>query len=44
VPASAHVTHLPANIPSLFHSKYKELSTAQLQKECKWVFKNEIKV
>jgi len=46
VPAYAHVTHLPANIPSLFHSKYKELSTvlAQLQKEYKWVFKNEIKV
>lgn len=44
VPASTHVTHLPATIPSLFNPKYKELSSAQLQEECKRVFKNEIKV
>ena len=44
VPASAHVTCLPATIPSLFHPKYKKLSAAQLQEECNHVFKNEIKV
>ena len=44
VPACAHVTHLPATIPSLFDPKYKELSSAQLQEECKHVFRDEIKV